>query len=167
LSSDGLEHSSRQIFYDRVHWALYYLRNARLIEGTRRGFYKRTKRGVDVLNHDPEVINVKYLKQFPEFNDFLTRSSEDKETDSISEKEHPEAIIDKTPEEVMEDGYQLIRENLVREMLENVKRFSPNFFERLVVQLLVAMGSITNYLGFFDLNIISFHNLDISFVWFV
>ena len=166
LSSDGQEHSSRQrvekladafgltkeeketiyptkkvsIFYDRVHWALSYLKNARLIEGTKRGFYKITKRGVDVLKLNPQVIDVKYLKQFPEFNDFLTRSNKDKETESISDKEHPEDITNKTPEEVMEDGYQLIRENLVREILENVKKSNPNFFERFVVQLLVAMG---------------------------
>jgi restriction system protein len=113
LSSDWSEHSSRQtvemladelgltkeekeavystkkvsIFYDRVHWALSYLKNARLIEGTKRGFYKITKRGVDVLKLNPKVIDLKYLKQFPEFNDFLTRSNKDKETDSITEKE--------------------------------------------------------------------------------
>ena len=64
-----------------------YLKNAWLIEGTKRGFYKITKRGVDVLKLNPKVIDVKYLKQFPEFNDFLTRSNKDKETDSMTEKE--------------------------------------------------------------------------------
>ena len=71
------------IFYDRVHWALSYPKNAGLIEGTRRGFFKITQRGIEVLKHNPEDINVKFLKQFPEFNDFLNRSREDKEeTDS-------------------------------------------------------------------------------------
>jgi restriction system protein len=123
------------IFYDRVHWALSYL-----IEGTKRGFYKITKRMVEVLELNPKVIDVKYLKQFPEVNDFLTRSNKDKEIDSISEKEHPENIINKTPAEVMEDGYQLIRENLVREILENVKKSSPNFFERSVVSITSCNG---------------------------
>lgn len=81
------------------------------------------------------------MKQFPEFNDFLNRSREDKEeNDTESRKEYREDIINKTPEEIVEDGYRLIRENLVREILENVKKSSPVFFERLVVELLVAMG---------------------------
>jgi restriction system protein len=167
LSSDGLEHSSRQtvdrlanelrltkeeketiyptkkvsMFYDRVHWALSYLKNARLIEGTKRGFFKITERGVNVLKQNPEDINVRFLKQFPEFTDFLNRSRDEKEeTNSQTKREHREDITNKTPEEIMEDGYQLIRENLVREILENVKKSSPVFFERLVVELLVAMG---------------------------
>lgn len=81
------------------------------------------------------------MKQFPEFNDFLNKSREDKEeNDTESRKEYREDIINKTPEEIVEDGYRLIRENLVREILENVKKSSPVFFERLVVELLVAMG---------------------------
>lgn len=83
------------------------------------------------------------MKQFPEFNDFLNKSREDKEeNDTESRKEYREDIINKTPEEIVEDGYRLIRENLVREILENVKKSSPVFFERLVVELLVAMGYV-------------------------
>lgn len=166
LSSDGLEHSSKQsieklsdelkltkeeketlyptkggpVFYDRVHWALSYLKNAGLIDGTRRGFFKITQRGVSVLKQEPIDIDVKFLKQFPEFNDFLNRSREDKDEYDSHRKIDREGIIGKTPEEIMEDGYHLIRENLIRELLENVKKSSPIFFERLVVELLVAMG---------------------------
>ena len=71
----------------------------------------------------------------------MKQSREDKEeNDTESRKEYREDIINKTPEEIVEDGYRLIRENLVREILENVKKSSPVFFERLVVELLVAMG---------------------------
>ena len=71
----------------------------------------------------------------------MNKSREDKEeNDTESRKEYREDIINKTPEEIVEDGYRLIRENLVREILENVKKSSPVFFERLVVELLVAMG---------------------------
>lgn len=167
LSSDKLEHSSKQaveklsnefrltreekealyltkkvtIFYDRVHWALSYLKNAGLIEGTRRGYFKITERGSMVLSQNPEAINVKFLKQFPEFNDFLTRSKVDKdESDIKTKKESQEIFADKTPEEVIDQGYDLIKETLARELLDNVKKSSPVFFERLVVELLVKMG---------------------------
>jgi restriction system protein len=167
MSSDRSEHSTKQaveklsdefrltkeeketvyttkkvsIFYDRVHWALSYLKNAGLLEGTRRGFFKITERGSNVLKEHPEDITVKYLKQFPEFNEFLTRSKVEKDgTDATQKKENQDNIADKTPEEVVEEGYRLIRENLIRELLSNVRKSSPVFFERLVVELLVAMG---------------------------
>ena len=116
-------------------------KKCRINWGTRRGFFKITGTGRDVLKQSPEDVNAKFLKQFPEFNDFLNISKEDKEEmDPQSKKEYREDIINKTPEEIVDDGYQLIRENLVREILENVKKSSPVFFERLVVELLVAMG---------------------------
>ncbi len=94
-----------------------------------------------MLKEHPESISVKFLKQFPEFNDFLTRSKVEKDgTDATLKKENQDNIADKTPEEVVEEGYRLIRENLIRELLNNVRKSSPVFFERLVVELLVAMG---------------------------
>jgi restriction system protein len=40
----------------------------------------------------------------------------------------------------MAHGYQQIREELASELLRRVKEASPAFFERLVIELLVAMG---------------------------
>lgn len=45
-----------------------------------------------------------------------------------------------TPEEAFETSFQTIRNSLANEVLEQVKACSPSFFERLVVELLVAMG---------------------------
>jgi restriction system protein len=45
-----------------------------------------------------------------------------------------------TPEESLEASYVGIREELAREMLQRVRACSPEFFERLVVELLVRMG---------------------------
>jgi len=133
--------SSGPVFYDRVHWALSYLKNAGLIDGTRRGFFKISQRGVDVLKQNPENLNIKFLKQFSEFNEFLNRSRVDKDEASlISPKDSQDYFTDNTPEEVLEDRYHLIRENLIRELLNNVKKSKPSFFEKLVVELLVAMG---------------------------
>ena len=131
----------KTVFYDRVHWALSYLKNAGLVEGTRRGYFKITRRGSEVLSKNPETITVKFLKQFQEFNDFINRSKVEKaESEFKLKKESQEIFASKTPEEVMEEGYHLIRQNLVRELRDSVKKSSPVFFERLVVELLVAMG---------------------------
>jgi len=45
-----------------------------------------------------------------------------------------------TPEELFSQAYQRLRSNLEAEVLEQVKAATPAFFERLVIDLLVAMG---------------------------
>ena len=52
----------------------------------------------------------------------------------------PEAAPEQTPLEAIEGAYKTIRGELVGELLEQVMRRSPDFFERLVVDLLVRMG---------------------------
>ncbi len=45
-----------------------------------------------------------------------------------------------TPSELLESSYQGLRQALADELLERIEKASPRFFERLVVDLLVAMG---------------------------
>jgi len=130
----------KPIFYDRVGWAKTYLSQAKILESTRRGFFKITKRGIDLLNQNLQTINDKTLQQFPEFREFVSRKN--KKSVKTIEKAVTEnlAQIINTPEESLETAYQTIRLNLANEILETVKTCTPTFFERLVVELLVAMG---------------------------
>jgi restriction system protein len=121
-------------FYGRVSWAQVYLRQAGLIERTRRGYGKITERGLEELNSKPERIDVAYLMRFPEFQEFR---KVEKKTDQ------PEAIEQSsgnTPEELLELGFQKITKSLSSELLGLIKSCSPEFFERLVIQLLLKMG---------------------------
>lgn len=45
-----------------------------------------------------------------------------------------------TPEETLESAYLKIRSGIASELLTRIKAGSPQFFERLVVELLLAMG---------------------------
>lgn len=54
--------------------------------------------------------------------------------------EKPKVIEDQTPEEAIEYGYQQMRTNLREQLLQEVKKVSSGFFEKLVVDLLVKMG---------------------------
>ncbi|MDQ3750903.1 MAG: restriction endonuclease, partial [Acidobacteriota bacterium] len=130
----------KPIFYDRVGWAKTYLGQAKILESTRRGFFKITERGVNLLNQNPQTVNDKTLQQFSEFRDFISRKS--KKSLKAVEKtivENNDQTLN-TPEESLETAYQTIRVNLATEILETVKSCTPNFFERLVVELLVRMG---------------------------
>lgn len=123
------------IFRNRVGWALTYIKKAALLEATRRGYFRITDRGKDVLSHSPAKIDAKFLKQFPEFIEFKQRRKEKPDKPEITPKPDIE-----TPEEALEDAYQKLREGLAADVLQNIKECSPAFFERLVVDLLVKMG---------------------------
>jgi restriction system protein len=121
---------------DRVGWAQTYLRKAGLLERTRRGKFRITERGREVLKSQPDKINVNFLEQFPEFIEFRTLSRQDAKSDV-----EVEAVeLSQTPEELLGASYQTIKHNLAQELLERTKKCSPSFFERLVVELLVSMG---------------------------
>lgn len=139
LSDDELNEvlpSGKQTrFYNRVGWARTYLIKSKLLEMPRRSFYKITERGKEVLKSNPDRIDMNYLKRFPEYIEF---KSKENEKDKGEQKE--ENTEESTPEEILEGAYQEIRDNLALEVLENVMSCSPAFFERLVVELLVAMG---------------------------
>ncbi|MGB3907548.1 MAG: winged helix-turn-helix domain-containing protein, partial [Methanomethylovorans sp.] len=59
--------NGQSIIGNRISWAKVYMSKAGLIESTRRGFYRISQRGKKVLNEKPVEINIRYLKQFPEF----------------------------------------------------------------------------------------------------
>jgi restriction system protein len=124
------------VFYNRTAWAKTYLKKAGLIDSPKQGVVVITKRGHDVLKKNPVVIDVKFLKQFSEFVDFQTA----KRDGEASEVELTEDNSPQTPEESLESAYQKIRKSLAQDILNKVVSLTPEFFEKLVVELLVKMG---------------------------
>jgi len=123
--------SGRQAKFDnRVGWARTYLKKAGLIESIERGKFRITQRGLEVLRGDPASIDIKFLMRFPEFAEFH----------KATKREAGKDALDQTPEEALESAYQSLRRTLAQDLLERVKACSPEFFEKLVVELLVAMG---------------------------
>jgi len=57
-------------FVNRVGWAATYMKKAGLLEATRRGYYRITPRGQELLKKQPKAVNVKLLRQYPEFLQF-------------------------------------------------------------------------------------------------
>ena len=126
-------------FVNRVGWASTYMKKAGLLEATRRGFYQITNRGRDLVKKQPKTINVKLLKQYPEFLEFQqlkgTRSG-----DKVPHSKETSDVSTATPSEALEAAYENLRDELADELLSRLKKISPAFFERVVVELLVKMG---------------------------
>ncbi len=130
--------SGRQAtFSNRIAWALSYLKQAGLVESPRRGVYRITERGRNTLCASPERIDIAFLQQFPEFREF--RAGEPK-VGPTAPPLPPEPGPVLTPDEEMRLGYTRLRASLAAALLERTTLASPAFFERLVIDLLVAMG---------------------------
>src|SRR5436190_16086950 len=121
----------RPIFADRVAWARTYLKQAGLVQDTRRAHFRITQRGLDVLADKPSRLDMRYLEQFPEYLDFKYRTRA-KAGSANSEIAMQEVESKQTPKEAIELNYQRLRETLAQELLSTIKGQSPTFFERLV-----------------------------------
>jgi restriction system protein len=133
--SQLLPSGQQPVFYNRVGWARTYLKKAGLFEDPRRGFFRITNRGKDILLRNPDRIDMNYLRQFPEYIEFRESTRTATETPDLDAGSE-----ELTPEEALEAAYQKIREDLADEVLNAVKNSSPGFFEKLVIELLVKMG---------------------------
>lgn len=127
-------------FVNRVGWSATYLRKTKLLEGTGKGRFRITERGQTELRLSPQRIDLRYLDKYPELADFRRAAQPGDAAGSTSNGTEAVEVTSQTPREVLEASYQLIRRELAQDLLERIKQKPPVFFERLVVELLVAMG---------------------------
>jgi restriction system protein len=137
--SQLLPSGQQTVFSNRVHWAKSYLSKAQLVEITRRGHFRITPRGQTVLQSAPKKIDNKFLVQFEEFRQFRDRS----DVTSESNGEAPAPALEdqkQTPDETMRLAYRQIETALIHDLLDRIREAAPDFFERLMVNLLLSMG---------------------------
>jgi restriction system protein len=132
--------SGRQTtFSNRVAWAKSYLIKAGLLESTKRAHFCISEQGRGVLAHPPDRITIKYLGQFPEFQEFRNPTEPGIEAiDAQSTDLAQESSL--TPDETMRHAHSLLEQELADELLVKIRSGTPAFFENLVVRLLFAMG---------------------------
>jgi restriction system protein len=124
-------------FANRVHWAKSYLGKAGLVELTKRAHFRITQKGREILAAPPERMDIKYLNQFPGFQQF--REGEE-DSDNVSSSPPFDSTITLTPDEVMRSAHRDLEAALANEMLQRIRSGTPAFFESLIVRLLVRMG---------------------------
>ena len=135
--SELLPSGTAHVFASRLGWARTYLKQASLLSAPKRGVFRITAEGSALLAKNPTRIDNNLLNQFESFRVFRARGKAEDESVSLPAINAP---AEQTPEDAMALAYQRVRKELEAELLEQVKSTSPAFFERLVVDLLVAMG---------------------------
>ena len=139
--SELIPSGKQTTFSNRVHWAKSYLKQAALIEGTKRAHFTITNRGRDVLSSGIQKIDIKFLRQFAEFVEFQNRSSAESSDSSVpSSQEIIPSDESQTPDDLMRKTSATIHAALGNDILDRLRVSKPAFFERVVVQLLLAMG---------------------------
>ena len=130
-----LPSGQQPLFDNRVGWAKTYLKKAGLLAAPKRGYFEITEQGINVARQSRKEIDVQFLSQFPSFINFKSSKKQDDKINSDFDE-----ISEKTPQESIELGYQKICQELEIDLINRVKNISPDFFERLVIDLLIKMG---------------------------
>jgi len=136
--TEMLASGNQAVINNRIGWARSYLKNAGLLDSTRRGYVQITDRGRDLLRSEPTRIDTKLLDKYPEFVNF--RQGKSALNDQLRKESSEQGDQALTPEDALADAYGVLTENLQAEVLSIVLDSTPAFFERLVVDLLVGMG---------------------------
>jgi restriction system protein len=106
------------------------------LERPKRCWYQITERGIEVLKKNPQKIDIKFLHKFPEFVEFLETKRDESSVTATTVVMPSET----NPEEALESAFQELKHTLASDILQSVKDCSPQFFERLVIDVLVKMG---------------------------
>jgi len=133
---EQLPSGKRPRFANRVGWARTYLVKAGLLASSAHGVFEITERGRAFLPEAPDPITITVLNRFPEFREFkaLRRHTVAEPVGGAI------AVSEQTPDEMIEASIIALNDRLRDDLLVEVKRRPPAFFENLVIDLLVRMG---------------------------
>ena len=132
-----LPNGKRTYIYDRVAWAITYLVQSGLLVRTGRSKYKITDRGMLELTILPDTIRYTYLEKFPSYVEFkeLRHPKKQEESDSSS----------MTPDEELDALFERKDNIIARNLLSSISSIKPSDFERLIIDLVLALGYGKNH----------------------
>jgi restriction system protein len=123
-------------FVNRLCWAKIYLERAGLIDRVRRGVFTTSAAGRTVLAENPAAIDLDYLNRFESFRNFRqSRAS----ADDAAGQSQPEPTAE-TPDAVLERAHEALNDELAAQLLDEIADHTPEFFEKVVLDLMKAMG---------------------------
>ncbi len=135
-----LPSSGQSVLYNRAQWAKTYLKQAGLLEPTKRAHFRISERGLDVLRNPPSRIDIAFLEQFEEFRAFRDRGKKTEGNDATIAVENAEVASNASPEDVLTAAHQQIEEAFIADLIDRLLVGTPAFFEKAIVGLLLSMG---------------------------
>ena len=127
------------IFVNRISWSIIHMERARLLHRVGRGVYVLTQDGEQLLARNPVHINIKTLQEYPAYANW--RQSEKASTSDHSAVSSQFSAKDtSTPEEDLAKIENKLTAALQADLLTRIRVAEPTFLERIVLDLLSAMG---------------------------
>lgn len=121
---------------NRVNWAIQHLSKAALIEVVTRGHYRITEAGTAWLKKYPEGMDYAEANKF--FSPFWPSSSTQEVVESPIPAEQVSSI--QSVDETMDSAERTNQRTVGAELLKVLRESDPDFFETVVVDVLLAMG---------------------------
>jgi restriction system protein len=129
--------SGRETYEDRTQWSMTYLKQAGALETRKRGEWRITERGLDLLAKN-QRINRETLQQFAEFQAFEARKGTRKNGQAINND--MENIADVSTDELINNAERLNTAEVKSDLLNKLKKTDPYYFEQVCVDVLTAMN---------------------------
>lgn len=127
-------------FTNRIAWAKSHMKAAGLIDSPKRGVYRLTDRGRDVLVGNPSFVGMPLLNTFPEYVVFRQGTASPRGAGNAGGPSGVAGVEPRTPDDLIEDGYGQLRAALIADLRERIAAMPPEGFEQLVIDVLTAMG---------------------------
>lgn len=134
---ETLPSGKQKVLYNRSFWAAFDLFKAGVLERPKRGVYAITDRGRKVLASDRDKLNRAYLFRFPEFKEWASPS---KNNDNVEDSLDNSESTSLTPQERIEKAHRELNQILKADLMERILGCSPEFFEKLILDLMIGMG---------------------------
>lgn len=127
ISSGGL------LIINRIGWGISYLKQGKFVAQPRRAYVKITSKGLTALKSGK--LTYTELKKDPDYLQYQVSKDSAKKETSIETTEK-----DFSPQDLIEDGFASIKQNIKTELLQRLKNIDPFYFEKVILILLKRMG---------------------------
>ncbi len=131
LSDDQLKQLTKSgdlLIDNRIAWGKSYLKKGGYVFFPERGYVQITEKG---KNHSSE-LSVRDLENESTLFDFYRQ---DKQNNTVVNK-----VEISTPQDLIDEGFNRIENDVKSELLQKLKNIDPYFFEKVVLRLLKKMG---------------------------
>jgi restriction system protein len=127
---------------NRTGWAMTFLTKAKLIEKIARATYRVTQAGRDFLVSHPTEITVTDLRKIEGWEAAWNTGTKHRQTDKSANISELVVASNETatPYEIIDREVAALRADLRDRLLQTILDQSPEFFEQLVLDVLIAMG---------------------------